>query len=119
MIMHVVTQTKLASERNARPWKTGGGGMVAAELQVCGGEVELAHRDLLAPLRLKLRRPDSCRLVPNRSAVVDGIACPDATLAQPCFWEQDPHLIGQNVAVLPSAPVEVDFPFACQAGLLG
>jgi len=49
--------------------------------------------------------------------------CQEPTFVQPCNWEDarggDSSLLGQRLYELPASPVEQDFPFACDAGLLG
>jgi hypothetical protein len=62
---------------------------------------------------------DACSLAPGEVAFVDGTQCRPLRLNQPCDWETTPSLIGTMVEVLPNAPLDADYPFACAAGILG
>ena len=43
--------------------------------------------------------------------------CQIATFVQPCNWQDDPFILGENLYQLPLEPVERDFPYRCAAGL--
>jgi hypothetical protein len=62
---------------------------------------------------------EACSLNPNRSAIINGVACREVTFTQPCDWSTSPEILGASVAILPLAPVDKRYPFPCNAGILG
>eukprot|EP00964_Phaeocystis_antarctica_P046677 scaffold26994_cov83-Phaeocystis_antarctica.AAC.5 len=50
---------------------------------------------------------------------VTSSSCQPTTFNQPCDWQNNPALLGKTVYVLPLGPHELDYPFACAAGVLG
>ena len=65
------------------------------------------------------RRHDTDKEEACLERVEDPWYCQNATNVQPCNWEDDSSLLGQNLYQLPLLPVDQDFPFACAAGLRG
>ena len=55
---------------------------------------------------------DSCKVASSSS-------CQPTTFNQPCDWQNNPTLLGKTVYVLPLGPHDLDYPFACAAGVLG
>eukprot|EP00964_Phaeocystis_antarctica_P009335 scaffold5059_cov72-Phaeocystis_antarctica.AAC.4 len=46
-------------------------------------------------------------------------SCAPTTFNQPCDWQNNPALLGKTVYVLPLGSHDLDYPFACAAGVLG
>ena len=46
-------------------------------------------------------------------------SCAPTTFNQPCDWQNSPALLGETVYVLPLGSHDLDYPFACAAGVLG
>jgi hypothetical protein len=46
-------------------------------------------------------------------------SCKPTTFNQPCDWRSNPDLLGKTVDVLRLGPHDLDYPFACAAGVLG
>ena len=53
------------------------------------------------------------------NASVNGTACQPTLSYQQCNWFDFPHLIGQSMDTLPQGAMNVDYPYACSAGILG
>ena len=62
---------------------------------------------------------EQCKLDVNESAVVDGVSCNPTTFSQPCDWKTSPQLVGSIVHVLPQEALDEDYPFNCEAGMVG
>ena len=50
---------------------------------------------------------------------VTSSSCKPTTFNQPCDWQKNPTLLGKTVYVLPLGSHDLDYPFACAAGVLG
>ena len=62
---------------------------------------------------------EACSQVVNASAQVSGVACPPLLPLQPCDWASMPHLLGSTVEDLKPGAMELDYPYACAAGVVG
>jgi len=60
-------------------------------------------------------------LTDNVDSCIDASSssCQPTTFNQPCDWRSNPTLLGKTVYVLPLGPHNLDYPFACAAGVLG
>ena len=61
---------------------------------------------------------NACSQDVNQTALVNGTTCQPILSFQPCTWTSMPELLGQLVDMLPHTIMEVDYPYACSAGLL-
>ena len=105
----------------------------AANQEAClkhRGDCALTESDAIEPS--SGQKQEACRRhgEPEKQAaclvtVADSWFCQNRTLVQPCNWDRmtrwkgDPSLLGKSLYQLPLMPVDMDFPFACAAGLRG
>ena len=61
----------------------------------------------------------ACSALTTTNATVDSVGCEPLLFSQPCDWSSMPQLLGNDVHALPQAPINVDYPYRCAAGLLG
>eukprot|EP00964_Phaeocystis_antarctica_P004990 scaffold2717_cov67-Phaeocystis_antarctica.AAC.4 len=64
----------------------------------------------------------SCKANPTDNVDNYNVApssCAPVTFNQPCDWQNSPALLGKTVYVLPLGSHDLNYPFACAAGVLG
>ena len=79
--------------------------------EACGGNDDVCKA---AAARCKINLVDN---VDNCN--VTSSSCQPTTFNQPCDWRNSPALLGETVYVLPLGSYDLNYPFACAAGVLG
>eukprot|EP00964_Phaeocystis_antarctica_P012165 scaffold6710_cov66-Phaeocystis_antarctica.AAC.3 len=65
---------------------------------------------------------ENCKMNPTdnlNNYNVTSSLCTPITFNQPCDWQNSPALLGKTVYVLPLGSHDLNYPFACAAGVLG